>query len=580
MADASEPTESHQDLVRRKSRRACEPCRRQKRRCDGQQPCYSCMRYDYQCYFDEGSRKRALPPSGKDQDESSEKMVRLKSSSSAISKISPPNPLAKSSHARAQRPPVPTGSELAQRLEDLFSDARENIGHPPTRYPAWNLGLRHTTTIDRSLIHLITREEAEKYADVYFDKIHPIYCFVDRGRLLQKVNSRWSGAPSDEYDAVIGVVVALGSLFSGSQALSNEFEVLELSKTILDLWNPVQMTSASSLDSATAYLLRVLYLRMAKDPHTAWVASRVAIAAIQGNVDRNKDTSDETLSCPGYEACRSAAERGLHSRLHWTATALHTWISNEYNPLCQSKDLIVIPCPPPNESGSDEHLQLFISIFFVSLRISNVGHLSSLEELTETFESIGALFHPNVHDALQLHLSNHGLCIYRFMRHTNSVIPASTISSIISQGKPGLAAALRLAQDSQPWWHVIHLPFQFLCVLLAIDTRESLVEIEGVMTTLRAIGQCFVGQTKQMQEMIKMAEHLVQMCQRSKAEAADVLARCNPTPATLAVPSATGAPAMPSGEIGANLGPPNPAEAGFDSFTLDLEVFDWDTWLS
>jgi hypothetical protein len=43
------------------------------------------------------------------------------------------------------------------------------------------------------------------------------------------------GSPSDEYDAVICGVVALGSLFSGADALSKETELVELAKTVLDV---------------------------------------------------------------------------------------------------------------------------------------------------------------------------------------------------------------------------------------------------------------------------------------------------------------------------------------------------------
>jgi hypothetical protein len=67
MADSIEITEKNQGPIdRRKSRRACEPCRRQKRKCDGQEPCNSRLRYTYHCYFDNSLRKRARVPNSLD----------------------------------------------------------------------------------------------------------------------------------------------------------------------------------------------------------------------------------------------------------------------------------------------------------------------------------------------------------------------------------------------------------------------------------------------------------------------------------------------------------------------------------
>jgi hypothetical protein len=111
------------------------------------------------------------------------------------------------------------------------------------------------------------------------------------------------------------------------------------------------------------------------------------------------------------------------------------------------------------------------------------------------------------------------------MRHTSSVIAPATLTLIIDLIQPALPAALRLAQDSQPWWHIPYVPFQCLCVLLAMDTNESLSHVQGAMETLRSIEKCTVGQTKQMHNVVMLAETLVRMCQKRKEEPADILAK-------------------------------------------------------
>jgi hypothetical protein len=56
-----------------------------------------------------------------------------------------------------------------------------------------------------------------------------------------------------------------------------------------------------------------------------------------------------------------------------------------------------------------------------------------------------------------------------------------------------------------------------------MDTTESLAMVEDSMVALRAVQQYFP--TKRVQKAVRMAEHLVRMCQRKKLEAAETLGR-------------------------------------------------------
>ncbi|CAG8887139.1 unnamed protein product [Penicillium egyptiacum] len=58
-------------------------------------------------------------------------------------------------------------------------------------------------------------------------------------------------------------------------------------------------------------------------------------------------------------------------------------------------------------------------------------------------------------------------------------------------GNHGLDAAMRLAEGHCPWWHVANLPFQFICVLLAIDTRESLSHIGPALRSFRSVTRLY-----------------------------------------------------------------------------------------
>lgn len=480
---------------------------------------------------------------------------------------------------------VPTGCQLAKSLSKQFSNG--DGSWYSTQSDSWNLGLRSESNFTTSITKLISHDEARNYSNTYFTKIHRVYSIIDQERFEQRLQDRWKPrASSSEQDAVICAVVALGSLFSGADAFPKEIEVAELAKTILDV--PSQRANTASFEKISAWIVLTLYLRMGADPHSAWSASRSAIRAIEGDDSAGPGGGLDT-SCGSY--LRGDDEEGriqnaTHARLHWIAHMLHLWICNEYSAFQASRRIVNIACtrPSPIEDPQD-FTPLLITIFHLGLKMSITTKRMSLGELTDLLVDINNL--PlEVHDALQLHKSNHAFCIYRFMRLTTNVIPRSSLMMIIEMGKPGLSAALRLAEDHQPWWHVVHVPFQLLCVLLSMDTRESLEHVEEAMMTLRKIEECF--RTPKMGKIVAMADSLVRMCQKSKIEAAATLGKSSPMPGT-GVSSVAGdsrsAPQL-SNTLG-NFAIPPTAEAAqsahdsaLDCSQFDLAGFNWDEFMN
>lgn len=61
--------------------------------------------------------------------------------------------------------------------------------------------------------------------------------------------------------------------------------------------------------------------------------------------------------------------------------------------------------------------------------------------------------------------------------------------TIIDIGNTALSAAYALVKLDQAWWNVLSTSFQYVCVLLAIDTPESLSHVATAMKTLDNITQ-------------------------------------------------------------------------------------------
>jgi hypothetical protein len=440
---------SEEIVGRRKSRLACLQCRQSKRKCDGKEPCYSCKRYENICSYSSHPRKR----------------TRVQRETSNEGRISPNSSVVRSAETTtaALRPtdqqsrkqpnsvaPVPNGNTFARHLMAELSNGEAQ----PFQCDSWNLGLRLGSAYTKSILDLIGLEEARNYSHIFFEKVHPVYSIVDQGRFWKQLQDRLTSSSSLSYecDAIICGVVALGSLFSGANAFHRESQIVDFGQTLLERWTPVDRLSPASLHIASAWILRVLYLRMAVDPRAAWQASRSSILALEGQT--NEDTRNgQDFGCITSHGTTLAEDEALvHRKLHWVARLLDTWIRNEFHPAQWGRDIVTISCPPPIQSstGTPDFTSAMISLYIISLRFCNSPEHKSLAELTQILHDINALSMAG-HDVLQLHKSNHALCVYRFMRLTSSVIPKSTLSLIIDIAKPGVAGALRLAKDNQPW---------------------------------------------------------------------------------------------------------------------------------
>ncbi|KAI8880749.1 hypothetical protein K501DRAFT_190577 [Backusella circina FSU 941] len=55
--------------TKKKSSRACAPCRKRKVKCNGEQPCERCSKTDTECIFDKQHQKRETPKSVADNHE-------------------------------------------------------------------------------------------------------------------------------------------------------------------------------------------------------------------------------------------------------------------------------------------------------------------------------------------------------------------------------------------------------------------------------------------------------------------------------------------------------------------------------
>jgi hypothetical protein len=377
-------------------------------------------------------------------------------------------------------------------------------GAPKVYGFSWNLGPRDEPTEPFTHItSLISKEEMEDLASHYLKKIHPVYAILDPDTLRQKIVARWHDpATAASFDSVLCGVAALGSLYSGHPEHLKEGALVQAAKEMLET---TRISKAILLHHATAWILRTIYLRSTNCPHASWMASCSTMHIIEA-IGAHQDP--ELVSLVYSDTADIGVNDESQRRLFWVATVLNSWISYEYG---RSRVILRgVSCKPPLPRTGDFTTDL-ISLYQISERLDpdQNNKLSDLEEALGRVERLTLS-----HDALILSQSNLALTIYRRLRVASSNISNDIISRVIRLGNDGLDAAVRLAEDRCPWWHVANIPFQFLCILLAIDTRESLSHVGAALRSFRAITRHY--STTTLHTALETIESLVRLSQNKK----------------------------------------------------------------
>ncbi|KAB8259845.1 hypothetical protein BDV32DRAFT_138578 [Aspergillus pseudonomiae] len=194
-----------------------------------------------------------------------------------------------------------------------------------------------------------------------------------------------------------------------------------------------------TVDHIVGWLLRVIYLRLTGSPNATWIASCTLMHMIE-TARLHLEPSNVCVPSSGD----SSYSPQLKKRIYYIAQLFNTWISYDYG-RCQDWTADDIAIWRLTDSlDPDRNLD--------STDLENL--LLQASELT--------LSHP----ALEL----------KRLRVSGRVV-----------SNTGIDKATEMARRHSPWWHIVNVPFQTICVLLAIDTRASLERVGKSLSSLRLI---------------------------------------------------------------------------------------------
>lgn len=370
---------------------------------------------------------------------------------------------------------------------------------------AWNAGTRPEPipSFTPQVANLVRYEELHALTSVYFDVVHPVFGVIDKAEFTLRCAEHWMGdGQSLGFDALVGSVCALGSLFAGNDRFAGEADLVKATKVLLD---NVSMIHGATEDFVVAWILRSLYLRSTTRPHASWMSTCSTMHIVEA-VGLHRELG--TTSVPGNSSEASTPYHRfpeLRRKIFWTAKALNLMFSCEYGR--SPTHLDETNCEEPTAIDGDYTTEL------ISLaKLMSVNFMTSREVLEESLTKISET-NSNC-PLLTLLRANASFCIYRRLCLYDPGPSSEHLTKIMKMGEDALLPAQTLVVSNHVWWDVLIVPFHYICVLLHINSVESLSLLPAGMSALRRINQ-HLG-THMAKEAELTANSLIKVCSERK----------------------------------------------------------------
>ncbi|OQD84108.1 hypothetical protein PENANT_c014G02815 [Penicillium antarcticum] len=323
---------------------------------------------------------------------------------------------------------------------------------------------------------------ARTLLEYFFATIHPVFGFLDKDGFYERCETHWHGQPqTPDFEAIVCGVVALASLFNGSLDQGEEMWLILHAKEILE--DPF-VSRFPSIDQIAAWILRTIYLRATTRPHVAWICSCTTMHLVEATglnqapqlvmLTTNKGAQDST---PELSDILKRTARVAHS--------LHIVIAYEYGRSVMNLEFPSQEALPLSDRAGDFTPCLCSLVEAVPLTPMGTDSMATMQDLSSAINKLADT--PASHNFLVLVRADLIFSIYRRLRLLEPNIRQILLDEVICAGMSALPAARALASQNLPWWNIISTVFQFVCVLLAIDTHASVTNLPDAMDTLGMI---------------------------------------------------------------------------------------------
>lgn len=548
---------------RQRSRAACAPCRQRKRKCDGKYPCGTCVRYEYQCAYTTSKRASysatvgdvsAPPPEHAP-------VVEIPPSIIQLQKHPLTAPGARFHH-RGILDPVKTRfvrANSAIAFPRILGMDLESETIPRLHSYAWHCGIRPEPFEDTvPLRDLMTWEDWQNLSKAYFKYVRPEFGLLEEAELNEQAAGRFNDPQGlDDVDALLFGVAALGSFFSPNPH-PKEREFMFTARSVLTQ----RIVNNPTPTNVAGWILRTIYLRLTSRPNGAWCTSCITMHQAEAS-GLHKEL--QTIAVV-YPAAPSSDHRIQKNRrkLFQIARALNIILSFEYGRSRVTFDVITTKRFAP-ENGSYAHQFVELADYLPNDFVDREREPDPPAALGNALTKIEGLETDSAF--ITLLKADLAFAIYRRLWLMSLTDAKDRAESVISIGKEALKASSKLLETRTPWWNVVHAPFQFICVLIAVGTPRSLSCVREAMNLLHRIAQTY--DTHMVREAYSQAAALVRMSKKRKEKELEALSEVPE-----ATPFVDDYPSAGSSTVAVTEAVPN------IEWAADLGNFEWDMFLN
>ncbi|EFX04987.1 c6 zinc finger domain containing protein [Grosmannia clavigera kw1407] len=373
---------------------------------------------------------------------------------------------------------------------------------------AYNFGTRSSAASDARHVPLgtlISEEDLKVYSDVHFSTLAPIFDCLDPEIFAQRCRDYYLGFGTDitAFGAVAAGVAALGSFLSPI-GHPREAELVQYAKAILDDTASMRVLG---IDHIIAWAMHVSYLRATSLPENVWIASCTMMHLCEAVGLHEEENIKKTAAVAGAALLGHDADR--LRRIFWVSWAAHNFLAYEYDRsavafravTCNSVLLV-------SGSVADQFVQIAQIIPAPNSPFHLKCETSSLRE--ELFERLRALDRLRLtHPFLVVTRADLAFCFYRRIYQLKQGISDDILQLVIDAGKAAIEAAQQLVNQGRLFWNVIGSAFQYICVLLAMDTPIASTHIAAAFQGLENLTMAV--DTELTREALSMARRLLRL---------------------------------------------------------------------
>ena len=381
---------------------------------------------------------------------------------------------------------------------------------------AWNLGIRpesdETLTV---LPALVTWDDFQYLASVYFRIVHPEMGFLDEPDFMASIADRFVNfAGYSDLDAVALGIAALGSFFSSRPHPGEADFLVEARKSLVQY----SLNRSPTTYHTAGWMLRTIYLRLTSRPHAAWITSCIALHSAEA-CGLHKEIQTIALVYPAAPQSDHKAAK-MRRSMFWIAKALNAVLAFEYGRSRVTFDGITTKMPSPEESSTARpFIDLAELLPCDGSQQQETRGSDPPATLRTTLLSIASLKTESYF--ITMLKADMAFGVYRRLWLMSLTDAKESAEAVINVGRAAMIAAQRLLETATSWWNVVSTPFQFICVLLAMDTPKSLALVPETVDFLRRVSQHY--DTHMVREAYNQAVGLVKMAHRRKSKELNML---------------------------------------------------------